>query len=71
MADGGAGELCPVERAVEEAVEVRVAALARRWGGLSIKKSLTKRVGAAELGPRGKFRCIFTAKFTAYCLVAG
>ena len=24
-------------------------------------------VGAAELGPRGKFRYIFTAKFTAYC----
>jgi hypothetical protein len=23
--------------------------------------------GAAELGPRGKFRRIFTAKFTAYC----
>ena len=23
--------------------------------------------GAGELGPRGKFRCIFTAKFTAYC----
>ena len=22
---------------------------------------------AAELGPRGKFRYIFTAKFTAYC----
>jgi hypothetical protein len=34
VADGGAGELCPVERAVEEAVEVRVAALARRWGGV-------------------------------------
>ena len=23
--------------------------------------------GVAELGPRGKFRCIFTAEFTAYC----
>ena len=25
------------------------------------------RAGAAELRPRGKFRCIFTAKFTTYC----
>ena len=24
-------------------------------------------IGAAELGPRGKFRYIFTANFTTYC----
>jgi hypothetical protein len=28
---------------------------------------LAPRAGALLPGPRGKFRCIFIAKFTAYC----
>jgi hypothetical protein len=31
------------------------------------RSACVRGAAASELGPRGKFRCIFTAKFTTYC----
>jgi hypothetical protein len=39
----------------------------RRRRNIIITTMGTRVDGAAELGPRGKFRYIFTTKFTAYC----
>ena len=61
------GRIRPAPRYPDEE-DIYVITMARLHHDAMLSVALrSSRVGAAELGPRGKFRCIFTAKFIAYC----